>query len=61
MEEQQRSSLGAVRRAEFKLPPSARPGSQDERRARALEEQKRVSLHSAGESIRGFPADVLPS
>lgn len=40
---EQRSAPGAARRAGFKLPPSARPGSQDERRARALEEQKRVS------------------
>ena len=52
--EHQRSPLGAARRAEFKSPPSARPGSQDERRARALEEQKRVSLHIAGESLRDF-------
>lgn len=56
--EQQRSSLGAARRAEFKSPPSGRPGSQDERRAHALEEQKRVCLHIA---IRDFPADVFPS
>jgi len=56
--EQQRSSLGAARRAEFKSPPSGRPGSQDERRAHALEDQKRVCLHIA---IRDFPADVFPS
>lgn len=42
--EEQRPPPGAARRAEFKSPPSARFGFQDERRARALEEQKRVSL-----------------
>ncbi|KAF9517820.1 hypothetical protein BS47DRAFT_1339039 [Hydnum rufescens UP504] len=33
---------GSARRAEFKMPPKARQVSQDERRHRALEEQKRL-------------------
>ncbi|KAF8308183.1 hypothetical protein DL93DRAFT_2150266 [Clavulina sp. PMI_390] len=41
MEGDRIASSSFARRAEFKLPPSTRPVSQEERRARALEDQKR--------------------